>query len=205
MKVILTEKVSTLGSVGEIVNVKPGYARNFLIPNSKAIVADQSNQAQLNHMDKMLAKKVTEEKTSAESIKAKLDGLSLELIKKVGASGKLFGTVTTNDLSKELAAKDIVIERRLLVVDKPIKALGTYSIKAKLFKDVEANFTVKVEIDPAQAEELKKKAQQAAKKKKEMEAKAKEEEGKEKTEEAQPQELTEEQKLAKEAAELLKS
>lgn len=209
MKVILIEKVPSLGNVGEIVNVKPGHARNFLIPNRKAVIADQSNQAQQKHMDKMLAQKVAVEREAAESIKGKLDGLSLVLIKKVGTSGKLFGTVTTHELARELATKDIEVERRLLTLSQPIKALGTYSVKAKLFKGVEADFSVKVEIDPQQAEELKKKALTANKKKKEMEAKAKEEKEKQEasasSSESPQEELTEEQKLAKEAAEILKN
>ena len=205
MKVILTEKVPTLGNVGEIVNVSPGYARNYLIPNRFAVLADSGNKAQLDHYNKMLAKKVAEEKGAAEAVAKKLSGLSLELIKKVGANGKLFGTVTTGDLVKELEGKEISLERRTLIIEKPIKALGTYNVKAKLFSGVEAEFSVKVDIDPKQAEELKKKAEAAAeaKKKAKEEAEAKAAAGE--TEEATPEaELTDEQRLAKEADALLR-
>ncbi len=159
MQVILTEKVPTLGNVGEIVNVRPGHARNFLIPGGKAIIADRGNMAQLKHVEKMLARKVATEKSAAEAVKEQLDGLAIELTRKAGVSGKLFGAVTTNELSKELAKREIEVERRLLSCDRPIKSLGTYQVKVKLFaKEVEALFTVKIERDPQQAEELKKQA-----------------------------------------------
>ena len=213
MKIILTEKIPTLGDVGEVVNVKAGYARNFLIPNRKAIIADLGNQAQLKHIDKMLARKVDESRNVAESIQKELEGLELNLIKKAGASGKLFGAVTTNELSKELAGKGIQVERRSLSLDQPIKALGSYQVKAKLFKGVEAAFSVKIEADPAYAEELKKKAILAEKKKKEdakrvaveAEAQAQAAQGEKDSKGDSPQELSEEERLKKEAAELLKS
>lgn len=165
MKVILTENVKSLGNVGEIVNVSPGYARNNLIPARKAILADASNKKQMADMEKMLAKKVAEQKAEAEAVAKKLNGLTITLIKKVGGNGSLFGTVTNTEIAKELAKQDIEIERRLIVIETPIKALGSYEIKAKVFKDVDATFNVKVEIDPKQAEEMKKKQEAAAKKK----------------------------------------
>ncbi|MEC7275403.1 MAG: 50S ribosomal protein L9 [Bdellovibrionota bacterium] len=209
MKVILTEKVASLGNVGEVVNVSAGHARNFLIPNNKAVLADDSNKAQMNHYNKMLAKKVSEEKSAAEAVAKQLNGLNLDLIKKVGSNGRLFGTVTTTELSKILADKGIEVEKRVLSVDNPIKAVGSYTVKAKLFNGVEAEFGVKVEMDPKQAEELKKKAEAAAKKKAakaEADAAAKEAGETAEGEEAKEnQPLTDEQKLAKEADELLRS
>ena len=163
MKVILVEKVPTLGNVGDVVNVRAGHARNFLIPNKKAIIADESNRSQLNHLNRMLAQKVTKEQQEAEKVKEKLDGLTLQLNKKVGGSGKLFGTVTTTDLARELEKLGLDVERRLLVVENPIKSLGDHSVKAKLFKDVVATFTVKVERDAQEAE--KSKPKRAAKEK----------------------------------------
>lgn len=207
MKVILTEKVASLGNVGEVVNVSAGHARNFLIPNNKAVLADGSNKAQMEHYNKMLAKKVAEEKSEAEAVAKKLNGMNIELIKKVGANGRLFGTVTTTELSKILAEKGIELEKRVLTVDNPIKAVGTYNVKAKLFSGVESEFVVKVDMDPKQAEEMKKKAEAAAKKKKakaEADA-ANAEAGEENGEAKENQPLTDEQKLAKEADELLRS
>lgn len=204
MKVILTEKVASLGNVGEVVNVSAGHARNYLIPNRKAVLADGSNKAQMEHYNKMLAKKVGEEKSAAESIKKQLDGMKIELIKKVGANGKLFGTVTTTELSQILGEKGLTVEKRVLVVDNPIKSVGTFTVKAKLFSGVDAEFTVKIEMDPKQAEEMKQKAEAAAKKKAKAQADAAEA-GEENAEGKENQPLTDEQKLAKEADELLRS
>ena len=173
MEIILTEKVPTLGNVGEVVKVSPGYARNFLIPKERAIPADKGNKARLAHVEKMLARKIETEKSAAGAVKEQLDGLTIELIRKAGVSGKLFGAITTSDLSKELAGREIEVERRLLVLDRPIKALGTYQVRAKLFgKDVEAQFSVKVERDPKQALELEKQAKLKAREKKEEEKQA---------------------------------
>lgn len=204
MKVILTEKVASLGNVGEVVNVSAGHARNFLFPQNKAVLADESNKAQMEHYNKMLGKKVAEEKSAAETVQKKLSGLNLDLVRKVGSNGKLFGAITTTELSKLLSEKGIEVEKRVLTVDNPIKSVGSYNVTAKLFSGVEAVFSVKVEMDPKQAEELKKKAEAAAKKKK-AKAEAQAEGSEENTEDKENQPLTDEQKLAKEADELLRS
>lgn len=205
MKVILTEKVATLGNVGEVVNVSAGYARNFLLPQRKAVVADESNTAQMNHYNKMLGKKVAEEKSAAEGLKGQLDGLTLDFVKKAGVDGRLFGAVTTQEISAELEKKGIAVERRVIILENPIKGLGTFGAKAKLFNGVEAAFNVKVEMDPKQAEELKKKAEAAAaKKKKQAEAKA-DEATSEEGEPTEKKELTDDEKLAQEADALLRS
>lgn len=164
MKVILLEKVKSLGNIGEIVTVAEGFARNYLLPRKFALVADSKNSNVLKDKQKALGKKVAEEKASAEAIKKKLEGTTIELIKKVGLNGKIFGSVTSQDISAELEKKGIHVERRLLTIDGSVKSLGTYDAKAKLFgNEVVANFKVKVAIDAAQAEELKKQQAEAAK------------------------------------------
>lgn len=194
MKVILTNKVKSLGNIGEIVNVSQGYARNFLIPNKMAKLADEGNSKQMADYQKMLAKKVAEEKAAAEEVAGKLKNVAISLVKKVGGNGTLFGTVTNTELSKELEKLGIHVERRLINVDTPIKNLGEYEISAKLFKGVEATFKVKVEIDPKQAEEMKKKQEAAAKAKKAKaeKADAATEEGAEASAEATEDSTTEE-------------
>lgn len=172
MKVILTEKVKSLGNVGEIINVSPGYARNYLLPKNVAVVADEKNKSVFANQQKALAKKVAEQKSAAEIQANKLNGLELELIKKVGSNGRLFGTVTTTELATILTEKEFDIERRQILIEDPIKTTGEFTIKAKFFTGVEAEFKVKVIMDPKQAEELKKKQEAAAKKKKEAKAKA---------------------------------
>lgn len=172
MKVILTEKVKTLGTIGEIVNVSAGYARNFLFPRKFAILADDKNSNVLKDKQKALAKKVAAEKASAEVLKKKLEGLTVELIKKVGTNGRLFGAVTSQDIAKELEKQGVQLERRLIQVEGSIKSLGTYEVKAKLFQDVVATFKLKVAIDAAMAEELKKQQAEAQKRNAEKKAKA---------------------------------
>ncbi|MBI2522258.1 MAG: 50S ribosomal protein L9 [Bdellovibrio sp.] len=200
MKVILVDRVLHLGNVGEIVNVSNGYFRNFLAPRKLAVYADEKNQKQLDMHKKRLGKKVDEHKKSALATKQQIDGLRLEFVKKVGANGKLFGTVTTVDLARELEAKGISVERRLMVIPNPIKSVGTFDVKVKLFQDVEAKFQVQVVMDPEQAEELKAKSK-AAKKVKKVET----------TETpsdipAQPErELTDDEKLSIEANKILRS
>lgn len=179
MKVILTEKVKSLGNIGEIVNVSQGFARNYLIPNSKAKLADEGNSKQMEDYQKMLAKKVAEEKAAADELAKKISGLTVNLVKKIGGNGRLFGTVTNSELSKELEKQGVSIERRLIVIENPIKTLGDFEISAKLFKGVEATFKVKVEMDPKQIEEQKKKQEAAAKKAAKKEAKSEDEASKE--------------------------
>jgi large subunit ribosomal protein L9 len=171
MKVILTEKVKALGMIGEIVNVSAGFARNFLFPQKLAILADAKNSNVLKDKQKALAKKVSAEKTEAEALKKKLEGTTVELIKKVGANGRLFGAVTSSDVAKELEKQGFALERRQLNVP-GIKSLGTYDVTAKLFGDVTASFKVKVAIDAAMAEELKKAQAEAQKRNAEKKAKA---------------------------------
>ena len=182
MKVILTNNVKTVGNIGEIVNVSEGYARNYLIPNKLAKLADVSNAKQLGDYHKMLAKQVEAEKAPAQSIAKEVEGKTINLIKKIGGSGKIFGSVTNADISKELETMNINIERRQIIIPTPIKTLGTFDVVAKVFSGVEATFQVKVEMDPAQAEEMKKR-QAAAEKKASKKAEAKDESDSEVSEE----------------------
>jgi large subunit ribosomal protein L9 len=171
MKVVLLEKVKNLGNIGQIVTVAEGFARNFLMPRKLAVVADEKNSNVLKDRQKALAKKIQAEQAGAVEIKKKLDGLTVEMIKKVGQNGKMFGSVTTQDVSKELEGKGIHVERRLIVIEGSAKNLGTFDCKARLFgNDVVANFKIKVMIDPVQAEELKKAQAEAAKRNAEKKA-----------------------------------
>lgn len=201
MKVVLLDNVKSVGNVGDIVNVSPGHARNFLVPNGLALVADEGNQKSLEQQRKMLAKKVAEHKSVAEATQKKVDGLVLEFVKKVGQNGKLFGSITTRELSEELEKKGVEVERRLLTVSKPIKTVGSFDVKASLFEDVVANFQVKVVMDPEQAEELKKKQAAAEKRAAERKAKAAEQPAEETSEEAK----SEDQALDEEVNEILRS
>ena len=176
MKVILTERISTLGNVGEMVKVADGFARNYLFPKKLAVIADEKNKKQLENNQKRLAKKVDAEKNDAKAIAAKLNNLTLEFTKWIAGNGKLFGTISANDIANSLEKMEIKVEKRVIIIDTPIKALGQFEIKAKLFKDVEAKFKVKVILDPVQAEEIKKREEQAKLRKKQEALEAKEKE-----------------------------
>ena len=156
MKIILTEKVTSLGNVGEIVNVSPGYARNYLIPKALGVIADENNKKQLAHHKKILASKVAEGRKEAEGVAKKIGAMELEFTRKVGVNGKIFGNITPSQLSRELDDRGIVIEKRSIILDKPIKTLGSFKARLRLFEGVEAELAVKVVMDPVQAAEQKK-------------------------------------------------
>ena len=140
MKVILFEDIDNLGSAGEIVNVKDGYARNYLIPKKLAISATPSNLRALQSQKKVFEKKAKEKATDAMSIKEKIDGKSFKIAVKVGESDKLFGSVTSQNIEEILKQEGINISHRDVKLDEPIKELGVYNITIKLHPDVEANF-----------------------------------------------------------------
>jgi large subunit ribosomal protein L9 len=174
MKVILIERVSTLGDIGEMVKVSPGYARNFLFPRKLAIFADAAHQRQLENQKRRLTKKIEAQRNVALELKKKIEQVQIDLVKKVGANGKLFGSVTTQELAHELENRGVKIDRRQIITESAIKSTGNYSVRVKLFTDVDAHFKVKVMMDPKQIEEMK--ARQASGEKKVKGKKAKAEE-----------------------------
>jgi len=183
MKVILKENVKALGNIGEVVNVSAGFARNFLVPRKLALISTTAGAKAATDHQKMLGKKIQVAKTAAQEVQKKLQAVSMVLIRKVGANGKLFGSITTVELAEDLAKLGFQVDRRQISLDRPIKQLGQYEARVKIFTDVEAVFNIKVEIDPVQAEELKKQQLEAAERKKrdakankEAAAKAKKEE-----------------------------
>ncbi|MBF0300264.1 MAG: 50S ribosomal protein L9 [Oligoflexia bacterium] len=169
MKVILKEHVKNLGNVGDIVAVTAGYARNYLIPKKFAVLADEANKKFVEDQKRRLLKKVNAQRDAAILLKQKIDGVVIEFAKRVGGNGKLFGTVSTTELTQELKNRDIEIERKWIHTDSPIKELGTFDIRVKIFADVEATFSAKVLMDPKQVEEIKNKTASKKKAKKEEE------------------------------------
>ena len=117
MKVILIEKVKALGTIGEIVNVSAGFARNYLFPQKFAVLADDKNSNVLKDKQKALAKKISIERDAALAVKKKVEGVTVELIKKVGANGRLFGAVTSQDIAIEIDILGVSIVRRLFAGD----------------------------------------------------------------------------------------
>lgn len=198
MKVILTKKVPSLGNIGEVANVSQGFGRNFLFPNGLAVLADESNKKQLENEKRRLAKKVDEVRGHALVLKKQIDDISLELVRKVGPNGRLFGMVTTAELAKILEEKGVHVEKRLITVSSPIKALGSYKASVKLFSDVEGTFKIKVVMDPEQAKEIKEREAEAIKAKAKKKAEKPLEEA---VEEKAP--LTEDERLRAEAEKII--
>ena len=142
MKVILKEEVPHLGDSGEIVNVKPGYGRNYLIPQGLADYATPRNIKEMEHKLRVIKKQIDAAKAEVAEVKARLQEVSITIAKPSGDNDKLFGSVTTADIEKALAAENLTIDKRRIIIDEPIKSLGDFTVKAKLFGGELAEFKV---------------------------------------------------------------
>jgi large subunit ribosomal protein L9 len=154
MKVILTKEVLGLGDPGEIVQVKDGYARNYLVPQKLAIVATKNNMAQVEAERKRIASAQAKEAEQMTSLADRLRALPLQLEVRAGEGGRLYGSVTNQDVAKSLAALGYEIDRRRIIME-PIKKLGDHTIKVKLHPQVTAELQIKIktgEESPAQEE-----------------------------------------------------
>jgi len=129
MKVILHEEVKNLGKIGEVVDVAEGYARNFLIPKKLAVEANIKNVRALAHEQKKIEEKVKKIKSAAELLSEKVSSLTITLSAKAGEEEKLFGSITTMDIAEALKREGIEVERKRILLDEPIKRLGSYSIQ----------------------------------------------------------------------------
>jgi len=144
MEVILREEVPHLGTTGDIVKVKPGYARNYLLPRGLAVAADRRNVKELEHLKRVSAEKRDRERRAAETLAQKLTALRLTIKARAGEEGKLFGSVTNQDVEKALEAAGHPIERRRIRLAEPIKTLGEHMIPVHLGTGVDAHVTVVV-------------------------------------------------------------
>src|SRR5512147_2351051 len=144
MQVILREDVDNLGKIGDLVKVKPGYARNFLVPSKKAIEATPKNLKAMEHAKKMVADRVRKLKKEAAADAENIKALSLTIKAKVGEEGKLFGSVTSMDIAEAAKAQGAEIDKRKIVLEEPIKRLGDYTVTVKLHADIAAEFKVSV-------------------------------------------------------------
>lgn len=136
MKVILREDVPGLGDIGEIVDVKPGYGRNYLIPQGFAVVADPKNVRAIEHERKQIARRLEKLKAAAATLAEKLDDVSVTIPRKVGEQDKLFGSVNTRDIEEALHAEGLEVERRQIRLAEPIKSLGVYKVPVRLHPEV---------------------------------------------------------------------
>jgi large subunit ribosomal protein L9 len=144
MQVILREDIDKLGKLGDLVKVADGYARNFLVPNKKAIEATPKNLRAMEHAKKMVSDRVRKLKKEAAADAENIKALAITIKAKTGEEGKLFGSVTTMDLVEAARAQGVVIDKRKIALDEPIKRLGDYTITVKLHADVTADFKVSV-------------------------------------------------------------
>jgi len=142
MKVILKEDVPHLGEPGQIVNVKPGFARNYLIPQGLAALASSRNIKMMEHNLKKIQKQIDAAKAEASEVAARLGELSITIAKPAGEQEKLYGSVTTRDIAAALEAEKITIDRKRIVIPEAIKALGVYTIQVKLMGGVTSDLKV---------------------------------------------------------------
>lgn len=139
MKVILTEDVSHLGAAGTLIKVKDGYARNFLIPQGKAVVATTQNVKHLEHQKKQIQSKLNKIKREAEQLARRIESVSCTVTKAAGEEDKLFGSVTSADILNSLKNEAIEIDKKQIILDEPIKNLGIFTVPIKLHPEVTAH------------------------------------------------------------------
>jgi large subunit ribosomal protein L9 len=145
MQVILMEKVVNLGGLGDVVMVKDGYARNFLIPHGKAKRATEANLKEFEGRRAELEKKAADQLTAAQDRAAKLEGLTIQISRKAGVDGRLFGSVTNSDIAEALVAQGLQVAKgEIRMPQGPLKHVGEFPLTAQLHSDVLANFIVAV-------------------------------------------------------------
>jgi large subunit ribosomal protein L9 len=147
MQIILQEDVEKLGTRGEVVEVAPGYARNYLLPHKLALEASPANIKRLEKIRITLSKRTATEKTAAEQQAALLNDVVVKLTRKAGENDQLFGSVTSADLADALAAQGFQIDKRRIALDEPLKVIGESTVTVKLVHGVTAQFKVVVEKD----------------------------------------------------------
>ena len=144
MEVILREDVKSLGKAGELVRVRPGYARNFLLPQGLAYEASEGNKKRIAGEQKARAAKVAEERAGAEAEAARLGQVAVTIRAKAGEEGKLFGSVTSQDIADALAAQGQAVDKRRIELEHPIKMLGWHTVPVRLHAEVMAEVRVQV-------------------------------------------------------------
>jgi large subunit ribosomal protein L9 len=148
MQIILQEDVEKLGNRGEVVEVKEGYARNYLLPQKLALPASAANLKRLEKIRATLAKRTATERDEAQVLANTLAGVTVTLVRKAGENDQLFGSVTSADIAEALAAQGHKIDKRRIQLDEPIKLIGESMVNAKLHSDVTAQLKVVVTREP---------------------------------------------------------
>jgi large subunit ribosomal protein L9 len=144
MKVILTETIESLGTVGNEVNVAKGYARNYLIPQNKAIVATPNNRKVFERQRVQLEQRMAKEETKAEVIAEKIRGAVCTIAGKVSEGDKLYGSVSTRDIAEELKSQGFDVDKGMVMLSEPIRILGSYIVPIRLYTNISPEITVRV-------------------------------------------------------------
>lgn len=144
MRVILTQTIESLGIIGSEVDVKPGYARNFLLPQQKAVLATPQNRRRMEQDKSKVELQIAKERTLAEEMARKLEGIALRISAKVAEDDRLYGSVTVRDIIDSLAAQNVVVEKRMVLLSEPIKHLGTHKVPIRVYKGVEPEITLEI-------------------------------------------------------------
>ena len=144
LEVILTKDVESLGRAGEVVRVKPGYGRNFLLPRGLALIATRGNVAQLEHHKRAIAREQAKIRLDHEVKAKQLKNASVSIPKQVGEDGKLFGSVTSKDIAEALAAQNIEVDRKLIRLGDPLRTVGSHEVHVRFSADVTVALRVNV-------------------------------------------------------------
>jgi large subunit ribosomal protein L9 len=152
MEVILLERIARLGQMGDVVRVKDGYARNYLLPQGKALRANEASRQRFEREKTQLEARNLEARKEAEAVAAKLGGQSFLVIRQAGETGQLYGSVSTRDIAETAEAGGFTIERRQVRLDRAIKSIGLHPVAITLHPEVEVSITINVARSPDEAE-----------------------------------------------------
>ena len=144
MKIILKETIESLGIIGSEVTVAAGYARNYLLPQNKAVLATPQNRKMLEQNKTQFDIQIAKEKGLAEEIAKNIEGVVCKIAAKVSEEDRLYGSITTRNIADALASQNIKVEKKMILISEPIKNTGTFSVPIRVYKDVEPEIIVEV-------------------------------------------------------------
>lgn len=144
MELILKETINSLGQEGDVVKVKPGFGRNYLLPKGKAVIANAQNKALFEKNRAIIEARLAKERKEAEALAKKLAGISVEITQLVGEDERLFGSVTSGDICEKLAEHNIHVDKRQIVLPNPIKTVGITTVPIKVGFEITADIQIKV-------------------------------------------------------------
>lgn len=144
MKVILKETISSLGIIGTEVLVADGYARNYLLPQGKAILDTPQNRKQMQQEKVSIDLQIAKERTTAEEMAGKLEGVTCKITAKVSEEDRLYGSISSREIVDALAKRDIILEKRMVLLSGPLKTIGTYQVPIRVYSGVEPEIVVEI-------------------------------------------------------------